>query len=184
MHSIPWRRSKFMAKKKKHKPKKKQKKNARARRRFVESRGPPKEQVRKKERKGRKFFFCFFVFFMGKTVAQVTLNGRHRSSPRRGHCFCYRVFLFFILFCLLLLLLLLLLWFPFVPFCLFFFTWVDLDAVVVCVVVCRVLLVLPSFFFVLNILFYLSDLVFTWSFILVSRPCLPSFFSVFDLFFF
>ena len=182
MHSIPWRRSKFMAKKKKHKPKKKQKKNARARRRFVESRGPPKEQERKKERKGRKFFFCFF--FMGKTVAQVTLNGRHRSSPRRGHCFCYRVFLFFILFCLLLLLLLLLLWFPFVPFCLFFFTWVDLDAVVVCVVVCRVLLVLPSFFFVLNILFYLSDLVFTWSFILVSRPCLPSFFSVFDLFFF
>ena len=86
MHSIPWRRSKFMAKKKKHKPKKKQKKNARARRRFVESRGPPKEQVRKKERKGRKFFFCFFVFFMGKTVAQVTLNGRHRSSPRRRSC--------------------------------------------------------------------------------------------------
>ena len=88
MHSIPWRRSKFMAKKKKHKPKKKQKKNARARRRFVESRGPPKEQVRKKERKKRKevFFLFFFVFFMGKTVAQVTLNGRHRSSPRRRSC--------------------------------------------------------------------------------------------------
>ena len=28
----------------------------------------------------------FFVFFMGKTVAQVTLNGRHRSSPRRRSC--------------------------------------------------------------------------------------------------
>ena len=193
MHSIPWRRSKFMAKKKKHKPKKKQKKNARARRRFVESRGPPKEQERKKERKGRKFFFCFFLFFLWEKRWRrwrwtAAIDHRRVGAPvphsRRGHCFCYRVFLFFILFCLLLLLLLLLLWFPFVPFCLFFFTWVDLDAVVVCVVVCRVLLVLPSFFFVLNILFYLSDLVFTWSFILVSRPCLPSFFFGFRPFFF